>query len=405
VQVALGVTGCIAAYKAIEVMRGLQKAGVSVQVILTRAAQEFVTALTFEALSTQTVLTEMFRRDENQKIQHIRIAQETQLLAVVPATANIIGKMAHGIADDLLSTVYLSSPAPVLLAPAMNVVMWNHPAVRANIDMLKARGHYLVEPEPGDLACGMKGEGRLAAIETIIARILEVLNVSQGLSGLKVLVTAGPTIEDLDPVRFISNRSSGKMGYAIAQAAKNRGAQVFLVSGPTALQPPAGVETACVRSAGEMKEAVLRRFPGSDIVIMAAAVGDYRPVECSPHKMKKNSSTLSLELVPTDDILQQLGSEKSRQILVGFAAETEDLLQNALLKMRRKNLDFIVANDVAKGVFGADSASVHLLKPDGEKITICDASKFAIADRILDVAQEMAAARKNLPSGSEPGSS
>ncbi len=397
-RIALGVTGCIAAYKAIEVMRGLQKAGLSVQVILTRAAREFVTPLTFEALSTQSVITEMFGRDDNLKIQHIRIAQESQLLAVVPATANIIGKFAHGIADDLLSTIYLSSPAPVLLAPAMNVVMWNHPAVRANVEVLKSRGHHFVNPEPGDLACGMKGEGRLAEVDTIVARILETLQFSRTLSGLKVMVTAGPTVEDLDPVRFISNRSSGKMGYALAEAARMRGAEVLLISGPTSLQPPPGIETVWVRSAAEMKNAVLQRYGEYDIVIKAAAVGDYRPEAYSENKIKKVDSSRSIALVPTDDILEHLGREKKEQILVGFAAETENLIENARAKLQRKRLDLIVANDISSGVFGADAATVHILNSNGEQFTVRDAAKPVIAGRILDLVQEIVAARKMQPS-------
>ena len=276
-EIALGVTGCIAAYKSIEVMRGLQKAGFSVQVILTRSAAEFVTPLTFESLSAQNVITDMFAPGQNRDIHHISLAQSIQLLAVVPATANILGKFAHGIADDFLSTLYLSTPAPVLLAPAMNVEMWHHPAVRANVEILKARGHSFVDPEPGPLACGMEGEGRLAAVDVIVRRILETLRVGESLAGMKVLVTAGPTVEDIDPIRFLSNRSSGKMGYAVAETAQRRGASVFLVSGPTALKAPSGVQLIQVRSAAQMKDAVLRLYPTMDIVVKAAAVSDYRP--------------------------------------------------------------------------------------------------------------------------------
>ena len=252
-KVALGITGCIAAYKAIEVMRGLQKAGISVQVILTRSGAQFVTPLTFESLSAQNVITDMFQQGQNRDIHHISVAQSIQLLAVVPATANILGKFAHGIADDFLSTLYLSNPAPVLLAPAMNVEMWNHPAVRSNVEILKGRGHYFVNPEPGPLACGMEGEGRLASVDVIVARIVEALRTGESLAGMRVLVTAGPTVEDIDPVRFLSNRSSGKMGYAVAQAARQRGAEVFLVSGPTALKAPSGVRFVPVRSAAQIK--------------------------------------------------------------------------------------------------------------------------------------------------------
>jgi len=389
VRVALGITGCIAAYKAIEVMRGLQKAGASVQVILTRAARRFVTPLTFEALSGQSIVADMFRPDENRRIEHIRIAQDAQLLAVVPATANIIGKFAHGIADDSLTTIYLSCPSPVLLAPAMNVVMWDHPAVRANVETLRARGHHIVDPEPGDLACGMKGEGRLAAVDVIVARILDLLCSTQSLAGISVLVTAGPTVEDLDPVRFISNRSSGKMGYAVARAARMRGAGVVLVSGPTSLPVPAGVETVFVRSAAEMKEAVLRRFPDADIVVKTAAVSDYRPAEILPRKIKKQKSALTLSLVPTEDILEHLGRVKKHQVLVGFSAETDDLLRNAGNKLRGKNLDLIVANDVGSGVFGSDQATVHILSAAAEPVTLANLPKTVIADRILDAAQAL----------------
>ena len=278
-NIALGVTGCIAAYKAVEIMRGLQKAGVSVQVILTRAAAEFVTPLTFESLSSRNVITEMFPQGQNRDIQHISIAQSIRMLVVAPATANILGKFAHGIADDFLSTLYLSCPAPVVIAPAMNVQMWCHPAVRANVATLRSRGNRFIDPEPGRLACGMEGEGRLAPVEVIVARVLEALGADRSMEGLKVLVTAGPTVEDLDPVRFLSNRSSGKMGYAVALTALERGAEVHLVTGPTDLEVPPGAHVVRVRSAAEMKDAVLEIFPDMDIVVKAAAVADYRPAE------------------------------------------------------------------------------------------------------------------------------
>jgi phosphopantothenoylcysteine decarboxylase/phosphopantothenate--cysteine ligase len=386
VKVALGITGCIAAYKAIEVMRGLQKAGVSVQVILTRSGAEFVTPLTFESLSAQDVITDMFQPGQNRDIHHISVAQSIQLLAIVPATANILGKFAHGIADDFLSTLYLSTPAPVLLAPAMNVEMWRHPAVRANVEILNARGHCFVNPEPGPLACGMEGEGRLAAVEVIVNRILEALRGGESLAGLKVLVTAGPTVEDIDPIRFLSNRSSGKMGYAVAEAAVRRGATVFLVSGPTELNAPSGVQRIQVRSAEQMKNAVIRLYPEMDIVIKAAAVADYRPVEPAPQKIKKNKEAMVLCLARTEDILEILGKKKKGQVLVGFAAETEHLLDFARKKLIQKNLDLLAANDVSKGVFGADSSTVHILNRDGEITTIRNQSKLAIAGKLLDLA-------------------
>lgn len=385
-KVALGVTGCIAAYKAIEVMRGLQKAGISVQVVLTRSARRFVAPLTFEALSGQSVITDMFRSGRNISIGHIHLAQEIQLLAVVPATANILGKFAYGIADDFLSTLYLSCPAPVLLAPAMNVEMWRHPAVRSSVDILKKRGHSFVDPEPGMLACGMEGEGRLAEVDVIVARILEDLRQDTSLAGRRVLVTAGPTVEDIDPIRFLSNRSSGKMGYAIARAAQSRGAEVTLVSGPTALDTPAGIRFIQVRSAEDMKKAVFEFYPESDIVIKAAAVADYRPSELAGDKIKKTGQPAILSLVPTDDILAQLGARKQKQVLIGFTAETQNLLESAREKMARKNLDMIVANDISSGVLGADSATVHVLSPGGDALRIENCSKLEIAHRILDLA-------------------
>lgn len=385
-KIALGVTGCIAAYKAIEVMRGLQKAGASVQVVLTRSAGEFVTPLTFEALSSRNVITDMFPQGQNRDIQHISVAQSIQLLAVAPATANILGKFANGIADDFLSTLYLATPAPVLIAPAMNVEMWRHPAVQANIRTLKERGHYFVDPEPGELACGMEGEGRLAGVDSIVAAILDVLKADDSMVGLKILVTAGPTVEDIDPIRFLSNRSSGKMGYAVAEAAQRRGAEVHLVSGPTNLQVPRGVQLVQVRSAAQMKEAVLNLYPDMDIVVKAAAVADYRPVKIADQKLKKKKEEVGLHLVPTDDILEMLGARKKGQILVGFAAETEHLLESARQKMEKKNLDFLVANDVSSGVFGSDTSTVHILRPSGQPEILEGRTKQAIADRILDLA-------------------
>jgi phosphopantothenoylcysteine decarboxylase / phosphopantothenate---cysteine ligase len=386
VKVALGVTGCIAAYKAIEVMRGLQKAGVSVQVILTRSAAEFVTPLTFESLSAQQVITDMFPPGQNWDIRHISVAQSIQLLAVVPATANMLGKFAHGIADDFLSTLYLSNPGPVLLAPAMNVDMWRHPAVRANVEMLKARGHHFVDPEPGMLACGMEGDGRLATVDVIVSRILEVLRGGESLAGLKVLVTAGPTVEDIDPIRFISNRSSGKMGYAVAQIAQQRGADVFLVSGPTSLETPSGVHFVPVRSAAQMKEAVLALYPEMDVVVKAAAVSDFRPADPSAQKVKKGNASLQLPLAQTEDILALLGKQKKSQVLVGFAAETERLMESAQKKLEEKKLDLLVANDVSQGVFGMDSSAVVVLSRSGEPVMLHKQSKLSIAATILDMA-------------------
>ncbi len=378
-------------------MRGLQKAGISVQVVLTRSAREFVTPLTFEALSSQSVITDMFRRGSNLSIRHIQIAQEVQLLAVVPATANVLGKFAHGIADDFLSTLYLSCPAPVVLAPAMNVEMWSHPAVRQNVETLKARGHRFINPEAGALACGMQGEGRLAEVDKIVGGILDALDCSRSMAGLRVLVTAGPTVEDIDPIRFLSNRSSGKMGFAVAQAARSRGAEVMLVAGPTHLPVPGGVTHVPVRSAAEMKDAVQQRFPDADVVVMAAAVADYRPAQYAGQKIKKESLPASIPLVPTDDILLSLGDAKQQQILVGFAAETEELLCRAREKMARKNLDLIVANDAASGVFGSDCATVHIVSRAGDTVTMQDSEKLQVANQIMDLVQRIHSSRPSVP--------
>jgi len=276
----------------------------------------------------------------------------------------------------------------------MNVEMWNHHAVRQNVEILKARGHRFIDPEAGDLACGMQGEGRLAGVDRIVGGIMELLGCSGTLAGLKILVTTGPTIEDIDPIRFLSNRSSGKMGYAVAQAARLRGAEVILISGPTALHPCADVHNVPVRSAADMKEAVLRHYPEMDIVVMAAAVADHRPAEYAAQKIKKDGRPAVLSLLPTEDILLSLGKAKKQQVLVGFAAETEELMDHARGKMARKNLDLIVANDASSGVFGSDSATVYILSPDGEAVTMRNATKIQIAERVLDFAQEAHALRR-----------
>jgi phosphopantothenoylcysteine decarboxylase/phosphopantothenate--cysteine ligase len=400
VRIALGVTGCIAAYKAVEVMRGLQKAGACVHAVLTRSATRFIGPLTFESLSGNAVVTHMFARGLNRDIEHIRLAQSIDLLAVVPATANALGKFANGLADDFLSTLYLSCPAPVLFAPAMNVEMWHHPAVRRNIAILKERGHRFVDPASGMLACGMEGEGRLAEVDDIVAHILQAATPRSSLPGLRVLVTAGPTVEDIDPIRFLSNRSSGKMGYAVAQTAAARGAEVVLVSGPTTLPAPSGVRIIPVRSAADMKKAVLENFPNADLVVKAAAVSDYRPLEVAREKIKKGARGMAVQLVANDDILEQLGRAKTTQVLVGFAAETQDLAAHAREKMARKNLDLVVANDVSSGVFGAESATVHIIDATGATVTLQNQSKLAIAGRILEMAAALHQSRAGIPSGS-----
>jgi phosphopantothenoylcysteine decarboxylase/phosphopantothenate--cysteine ligase len=383
-KAALGVTGCIAAYKSIEIMRGLQKAGVSVEVVLTGSGAKFVSPLTFESLSGRNVITDMFQPERNLDIHHISLAQSINLLIVAPATANILGKFANGIADDFLSTLYLATPAPVLIAPAMNAAMWRHPAVRANVEILRARGCGFVDPEPGMLACGMEGEGRLASVDAIVSRALETLRSAQDMAGLNVIVTAGPTVEDIDPIRFISNRSSGKMGYAVAAVAARRGAKVFLISGPTGLAAPAGVDTIHVRTAAEMKTAALSLYDKADIVVKAAAVADYRPADVAAQKIKKGAGEQTLTLERTDDILAILGERKKRQFLAGFAAETENVLESAREKLRKKNLDLIIANDVSRGVFGEDSSSVHFITSDGEPVVLQARPKTEIAEKILD---------------------
>jgi phosphopantothenoylcysteine decarboxylase/phosphopantothenate--cysteine ligase len=335
----------------------------------------------------------MFHPERNLDIHHISLAQSIDLLVVAPATANILGKFAHGIADDFLSTLYLATPAPVLIAPAMNAAMWRHPAVRANVEILRSRGCGFVDPEPGMLACGMQGEGRLASVDVIVSRALEILRGAHGgvrnmaglkMAGVKMIVTAGPTVEDIDPIRFISNRSSGKMGYAVAAAAARRGAKVFLVSGPTGLAAPAGVGFIPVRTAAEMKDAVLSLYDDADIVVKAAAVADYRPAAAASQKIKKGAGERILTLERTDDILAILGERKKKQFLAGFAAETENVMESAREKLRGKNLDLIVANDVSRGVFGEDSSTVHFIAPDIAPVTLEARPKTEIAEKLLD---------------------
>ncbi len=331
--IVLGVTGCIGAYKACEVLRELQRHDVDVHVVMTRAATRFVTPLTFEALSHHPVFHDQWAPGAAGEIRHVSLADDADLLLVAPATANIVGKLARGIADDALSTLYLATKAPVLVAPAMNVNMYEHPAFQENLATLRARGVRVVEPGSGYLACGWLGRGRLAEPDAIVDAALAVLRPGPDLAGETVLVTAGPTVEDIDPVRFVSNRSSGRMGYRLAEAARDRGASVILVSGPSSLVPPGGVELHAVRSAEEMQRAVLGRFAEATVVVAAAAVSDYRPAARSPSKIKKQDAALSLELVRTPDILKELGERKGDRILVGFAAETEELLDHARAKL------------------------------------------------------------------------
>ncbi|HUK30248.1 MAG TPA: bifunctional phosphopantothenoylcysteine decarboxylase/phosphopantothenate--cysteine ligase CoaBC [Candidatus Acidoferrum sp.] len=391
-RITLGVTGGVAAYKAAELVRCLQQNGFTVQVVMTRAAREFVTPLTFAALSGQKVITDLFAGSSSGEanlesaIEHIAVAQRTDLLLVAPATADIIAKFARGIADDFLTTLYLASTAPVVIAPAMNVNMWNHEATQENVKTLRARGVHVVDPGEGYLACGMTGAGRLAGQEAIVAAVREALKAQRDLEGETLLITAGPTCEDLDPVRYITNRSSGKMGFAVAEAAGRRGAKVILISGPVNLETPAGVERIDIRSAAEMHNAVQARIAGASIAILAAAVADYRPSERQTEKMKKGAASLAISLEPTADILADVAKNKGRKIIVGFAAETQNVAENACRKLVAKNADLIVANDVtAEGAgFDYDTNVVTLFSRDGRDLALPKLTKSEVADRILD---------------------
>lgn len=398
-RIALGVSGGIAAYKAAEVVRLLQDRGVTVQVVMTAAAQEFVRPLTFAALSGEKVITGLFGSDAEQPnldsaVEHIAVAQSIDALLVAPATADVIAKFAQGIANDFLSTLYLATEAPVILAPAMNVSMWQHPATQGNLQVLRERGVSIVEPGSGYLACGMIGTGRLAEPDEIVAATLERLGVSQDLAGETVLITAGPTQEPIDPVRYLGNRSSGKMGYALAEGALRRGAKVILISGPTALQPPAAAETIFVETAQQMRTAVLDRWEKAGMIIMAAAVVDYHVKSFSPEKIKRKGA-LELQLEPNPDILADLGSlrdaaGKPTPILIGFAAETENLLENARAKLSKKRVDAIVLNDVARpGIgFNSDRNQVTIVTAS-EAIALPEASKQEIAQKILEAAARL----------------
>jgi len=391
-KVAIGVTGGVAAYKAAELVRRMQQEKLDVQVVMTRAATEFITPLTFAAITGKKVITEMFGAEESgpanveSAIEHIAVAQRIDLLLVAPATADALGKFAHGIAEDFLGTLYLATKAPVVVAPAMNVNMWEHPATQANLATLRARGVHVVDPDEGYLACGMVGAGRLAATETIAQKVFEVLGLRRDFAGKTVLVTAGPTREALDPVRFLTNRSSGKMGYAVADAAVRRGAKVILVSGPTDLRVPEGVDWVPVNTAEEMRAAVLDRAAEANVVVMAAAVADYRPAATNATKLKRGESALTLQLEPTPDILGQLGREKGSRILIGFAAETDRLAENARAKLARKGADMIVANDVTQegAGFDGDTNIVTLFLRDGRDVALPKMSKLEVANRILD---------------------
>ena len=401
-KVALGVCGGIAAYKAAEIVRLLQERDIRVQIIMTDSAQEFIRPLTFAALSGEKVITGMFSREAgvapniDSAIEHIAVAQSIDALLIAPATADVLAKLAQGIANDFLTTLYLATTAPVVVAPAMNVNMWEHPATQQNLEVLRKRGVKIVEPGSGYLACGMTGPGRLAENEAIVAATLEALGSSQDLVGETVLITAGPTREKIDPVRYLTNRSSGRMGYALAEAALRRGARVVLVSGPTSLKPPSAAEVTQVQSAAEMTDAVLHLLPESSIVIKAAAVADYT-VRNPPDQKVKRSGPLTLELTPTADILAEIARRKQGQIVIGFAAETENFLENARKKLASKSLDAIVVNDVSKeGVgFDTDRNAVNILTAS-ETISVPETTKWDVAQRILDCAVQL---KKRVPAG------
>ena len=401
-RVAVGVAGGVAAYKAAELVRRLQQEGLEVEVVMTRAACEFVAPLTFAALTGRKVITQMFGAGETapanveSAIEHIAVAQRIDALVIAPATADVLARMAAGLADDFLTTLCLATKAHIVVAPSMNVNMWEHPATQENLSRLRARGVRVVEPGEGYLACGMTGAGRLAEVEEITRAVCESLGLRKDLAGETLLITAGPTREELDPVRYLTNRSSGKMGYALAETAVLRGARVILVSGPVALEPPQNVEFLPVRTAEEMRQAVLQRLPQASGVLMAAAVADYRPARRAPQKIKRGAASLTLELEPTPDILAEVTAEKRERIVVGFAAETTALEESARGKLARKNADLIVANDVTREGAGFDVETniATLFRRDGSAVELPQMSKRELASRILD---EVAALRRARP--------
>jgi phosphopantothenoylcysteine decarboxylase/phosphopantothenate--cysteine ligase len=383
--IVVGITGSIAAYKAVELVSNLRKKGADVHCVMTDSAQEFLTPLTLRTLSQNPVITAMFAEPKRWNVEHVGLAEAADLVMVVPASANIIGKVCHGIADDFLTTMIMATKAPVLFAPAMNVQMYLNPIVQKNIAVLKEQGYHFVGPGSGNLACGTEGQGRLIELSVILARAEELLVKEKPLLGKKVLVTAGPTREFLDPVRFLTNRSSGRMGYAVAKQAYLLGADVVLISGPTEIQPFPGVQCIRIETAQEMYEAVLAQWEDCQVIIKAAAVADYRPQSRNPEKMKKQSGDLQLVLSRNPDILAELGKKKKSQILVGFAAETENVLASAAEKAMRKNLDFIVANDVTRegAGFALDTNIVSFVFPNGEIRELEIMSKDDVAKAIL----------------------
>ena len=390
--VVIGVTGGIAVYKALDVISALRKKDIEVHVIMTESATKFVNPLTFQSISQNMVVTDMFAEPKAWEIQHISLAQKADLMLIAPATANIIGKVANGISDDMLSTTIMAaSKAKVIFAPAMNTHMYQNRIVQGNIEKLKSYGYDFIEPASGRLACGDIGVGKLADVNTIVERVLTELNdKEQDLNGKKVLISAGPTIAPIDPVRYITNRSTGKMGYAIAEEARDRGAEVVLVSGPTNLNPPKNVRVINIKTNEEMKNEIYDNFEWGDIVIKSAAVADYKPKEYSEEKIKKGEGDLNLCLTRDNDILKSLGDMKTHQILVGFAAESNDVLKNADKKLKNKNLDFIVANDITASDtgFGSEDNKVVILSKNNEKLELDKMSKKEVASNIFDMILE-----------------
>ncbi|MGH7770304.1 MAG: bifunctional phosphopantothenoylcysteine decarboxylase/phosphopantothenate--cysteine ligase CoaBC [Candidatus Binatia bacterium] len=399
-KIVLGVAGGIACYKAVELVRLLVGEGFSVQVVMTREAMNFVAPLTFQTLSGRPVATEIFSLTEESEIGHINLADQAEVFVVAPATANIIGKIAGGIADDLLTTVVMATQAPVLIAPSMNVHMLENPIFQENVRKLKRVGYYFMEPAEGYLACGYEGKGRLPEPADIVEEIRGLLK-KKDLAAERLLITAGPSHEPIDPVRYIANRSSGKMGYALARAGLRRGAEVTLVSGPTSLSPPPRARLIRVKTAAEMRECVMQEFSRSTAVVMAAAVADYSPEKFIPQKVKKSNQPMRLELKANPDILKELGAAKSGQVLIGFAAETEELIANAKRKLREKNLDLIVANDVTSEASGfeADTNAATVLDRQGNVEPLPLMTKEELADRIFDFLRDLRSGRRERPAG------
>lgn len=385
-NIVIGVAGGIAAYKAVEIVSRLKKAGHTVYVIMTKAATEFVTPLTFREISGNPVVADMWEEPKTWNVQHIALASRADLFLIAPATANIIGKIANGIADDMLTTTVMATKAPIVLAPAMNTNMYLNPITQQNLNKLAGLGYHIIEPASGMLACGVDGPGRLPEPVDIAKKVTALLQCNRDLAGKRVLVTAAGTREPIDPVRYIGNHSSGKMGYALAEAAAARGAEVILVSGPSSLANPAGITVKRVETAAQMREAVLAEFDTADIVIKAAAVADYRPETTADQKIKKTGNTLTLSMVKNPDILRELGERKKHQLLIGFAAETQELLSNAQEKLIKKNLDMIVANDVTLpgAGFNTDTNIVRVIHKNGHVEELAQLTKRQVAEILLD---------------------